>query len=259
MNTRQPSEPPTPRARKEIHPVAQNLIAGLGPAARKRALDAPLGPGAMAFYLHQSGYDVTGVDIDLQQSAGLPAEINRRRCNLNEVLPMPDAHFDLVTCLEGIEHVENHFLTLRELARVAKPGGHLVISMPNICSLEARVKFVLNGSFYHYITRNDVERFGSGFDHQNLIGYLELRQTLDWTGFQILRVEKDRAKPRQILLLWPLWLLIQLYLGVQSRNRKRRYFLNETASRNILMGGNTIIILAQKEMHRPVPKPSYAA
>ena len=251
MNTSPPSVSPTPRARKEIHPVAQNLIARLGPGARKKALDAPLGTGAMAFYLRQSGYDVTGADIDLKQSAGLPGEINRCQYNLNAVLPMPDASFDLVTCLEGIEHVENHFLLLRELARVTKPGGHLIISTPNICSLEDRLKFVLNGTFYHYITRRDMEQFGSGFDHQNLIGYLELRQALDWTGFQILNVEKDRVKPKQFFLLWPFWLLIKTYLAIQSQNRKKRYCLDETASSNILMGGNTIIVLAQKELPRP--------
>ncbi len=247
MNNLQSNKTPAPRARKEIHPVAQKLIAGLGSSASKKALDAPLGPGAMAFHLHQEGYDVTGLDIDLEQSSTLPAGITRKQCNLNEHLPVPDSYFDLVTCLEGIEHVENHFLVLRELARATKPGGHPVISTPNICSLEERLKFVMDGTFYHYIKRSDVEKYGSGFDHQNLIGYLELRQALDWAGFQILQVEKDRVKPKQIFFLWPVWLTIKLYTAIQSRHRKQRNFLDETSSNNVLMGGNTIIILAQKE------------
>ncbi len=105
----------------------------------------------------------------------------------------------------------------------------------------------MDGTFYHYIKRSDVEKYGSGFDHQNLIGYLELRQALDWAGFQILQVEKDRVKPKQIFFLWPVWLTIKLYTAIQSRHRKQRNFLDETSSNNVLMGGNTIIILAQKE------------
>jgi 2-polyprenyl-3-methyl-5-hydroxy-6-metoxy-1,4-benzoquinol methylase len=246
MNSYKPSNPPQPRARKEIHPVAQNLIAELGPATGKKALDAPLGPGAMAFHLYTLGYNVTGADIDLRQSAGLPGEINRCQCNLNAVLPLPGARFDLVTCLEGIEHVENHFLLLRELSRVLKPGGHLIISTPNICSLEERLKFVLNGTFYHYITRNDIEQFGSGFDHQNLINYLELRQILDWNGFQVQRVLRDAVKWKQNVLLFPIWLLLKLYLAIQSQKRQAKYLLVETGSRPVLLGGNTLIVLAQK-------------
>src|SRR5438876_7412462 len=100
---------PAPRARREIHVKVKELVASLGPAGGKRALDAPLGPGAMALHLHQLGYEVCGLDIDLDQSRALPPAITRRQCNLNGTFPVPDAQFDLVTSLEGIEHVENHF------------------------------------------------------------------------------------------------------------------------------------------------------
>jgi 2-polyprenyl-3-methyl-5-hydroxy-6-metoxy-1,4-benzoquinol methylase len=237
---------PSPRARSGIHEVVQALVAALGPAAGKKALDAPLGRGAMAFHLHQAGYEVSGADIDLEQSAGLPAGITRQACNLAAQLPFPDASFDLVTCLEGIEHVENHFQMLRELARVTKPGGHLVISTPNICNLEERLNFVIQGTFYRFIPRAEVEQKGSGFDHQNLIGYVELRQVLDWAGFQIERVERDRPKWRQTVLLAPLWLPLKLFLSLQSAKRKAKYLLPETGANVVLLGGNTIIMQARK-------------
>jgi SAM-dependent methyltransferase len=237
---------PQPRARAEIHDQVRQLVAGLGPAANKTALDAPLGPGAMAMHLHQAGYTVWGVDIELKQSGNLPAAIARVTANLNVRLPFPDATFDLVTSLEGIEHVENHFLMLREFGRVTKPGGHLVLSTPNICSLEERLKFLVRGTFYRFIPRQEVERRGSGFDHQNLIGYVELRQVLAWAGFQPLRVEKDCGKRKQQVFLWPLGLLLRVYAALQSPPRRQKYLLNETAAPNVLMGGNTIIILARK-------------
>jgi SAM-dependent methyltransferase len=230
----------------EIHDRVKELIAGLGPAAGRKALDAPVGPGAMALHLHQLGYDVSGVDLDLEQSRDLPPAIVRHSCNLNQPLPLADKVFDLVTSLEGIEHVENQFHLLRELSRVLKPGGHLILSTPNICSLEERLNFLARGSFYRFISRAEIENHGSGFDHQNLISYTELRQVLDWAGFQVVRVEKDRTKIKQVLFLWPLYLLVRAYVLLQSEKRKQKYLLPETSSASVLLGGNTIIFVARK-------------
>ena len=238
--------PPSPRARSGIHEAVHALVAGLGPAAGKTALDAPLGRGAMAYQLHQAGYAVSGADIDLEQSAGLPPAITRKACDLAVQLPFPDASFDLVTCLEGIEHVENHFKMLREIGRVTKPGGSLILSTPNICNLEERLNFLARGTFYRFISRAEVESHGSGFDHQNLIGYVELRQVLDWAGFDLARVEKDRAKWKQVVFLAPLWLVLKCYTALQSPKRKQNYLMDETAAANVLLGGNTLILLARK-------------
>lgn len=210
------------------------------------AFDAPLGPGALARELIQLGWRVSGVDIDLNQSDGLPNSVVRRLANLNEPLPFADAQFDLVTSLEGIEHVENHFLMLRELGRLAKPGAHLIVSTPNICNLEERLNFLLRGSFNRYITREEIERYGSGFDHQNLISCNELRQVIEWAGFELLTIEKERTKWKQNVFLFPFWLVIKLMQMIQSNRRKRRYRMAEVNSGNVLLGGPTIIMLAKK-------------
>jgi SAM-dependent methyltransferase len=244
MSTNVSVDPP-PRARHEIHTKVLAMIRGLE-RAPGHAFDAPLGPGALAREMLTLGWRVSGVDIDLKQSDGLPPTVDRRKANLNEPLPFGDAGFDLVTSLEGIEHVENHFLMLRELGRLTKPGGHLIISTPNIGNLEDRLNFLLRGAFYRYITRAEMERHGSGFDHQNLITFLELRQVIDWAGFDLLAIEKDRAKWKQNVFLFPVWCVIKLMEAVQSARRKAKYQLAETNSTNVLLGGPTIILLARK-------------
>ena len=243
---RTPDSIPVPRARTGIHERVQSLLDTLGPGAGKSALDAPLGPGAMALHLCDIGYSVSGVDINLEQSACLPARITRRAGDLCARLPFADASFDLITSLEGIEHVENHFSMVREFGRVIKPGGHLILSTPNICNLEERLNFLFRGAAGHFISRAEMEQHGAGYDHQNLISYVELRQVLDWAGFQLERVEKDAPKRRQALFLWPLWLVLHLYVKVQSAKRKSKYLLEETSSGNVLFGGNTIILQARK-------------
>ncbi len=70
--------------------------------------------------------------------------------------------------------------------------------------------------------------------------------TGDIEGIQVVRVEKDRPKIKQNLFLRPLYLLVRAYVMLQSEKRKQKYLLPETASANVLLGGNTIIFVARK-------------
>jgi SAM-dependent methyltransferase len=52
-----------------------------------------------------------------------------------EDLPWEDATFDLITCLDVIEHVPDDVVALRELLRVCRPGGFLLVTVPAYQSL----------------------------------------------------------------------------------------------------------------------------
>lgn len=109
---------------------ASNFVEG-----RRRVLDAGCGVGYGALLLKQAGAEeVTAVDlaesvIDVaSQSAvdGLVWEV----ANIGS-LPHGDDSFDLITCFEVIEHVDDPGQVLDELARVLHPDGLLLISSPN--------------------------------------------------------------------------------------------------------------------------------
>src|SRR6218665_860995 len=55
--------------------------------------------------------------------------------------------YDAVTALEIIEHIENPWKLIRDVAAVLKPGGILVLSTPNIASFPSRLRFFLRGTF----------------------------------------------------------------------------------------------------------------
>lgn len=101
-------------------------------------LDVGCGNGANTSLFAQSLKRVAGVDVEPERLA--EARDYARQHGLGNVeylstdgrvLPYPDASFDYVTCFDVLEHVDDEQQTLREIARVLRPGGSLVISVPN--------------------------------------------------------------------------------------------------------------------------------
>ena len=66
---------------------------------------------------------------------------------------VPDEVGDVVCCLETIEHVENPRALVRELVRLAKPGGALLVTTPNQLSLVSKLCLLLKGVFVHFQER----------------------------------------------------------------------------------------------------------
>jgi SAM-dependent methyltransferase len=60
-------------------------------------------------------------------------------------LPFDDAAFDAVVSIEVVEHVENQFAFMRELARIAKPGAVIVVTTPNTLNANSRIRRLLQG------------------------------------------------------------------------------------------------------------------
>ena len=92
---------------------------------------------------------VIGVDAD----AGAVAATRRRghaaRLCAVEHMPFADAAFDLVTCLDVIEHTPDDRRTLRELRRVTRPGGTHVVTVPAYQALWS-AHDVVNGHYRRY-------------------------------------------------------------------------------------------------------------
>ena len=94
-----------------------------------RVLDAGCGSGRTLDDLRRYG-EPSGMELS---PAGLEASRRRGhdvREGRVEAIPFEDASFDLVTCLDVIEHTDDDVLSLRELRRVARPGGRLVVTVP---------------------------------------------------------------------------------------------------------------------------------
>jgi SAM-dependent methyltransferase len=76
--------------------------------------------------------DYTGLDLsedNVRKAAALGLDV--RQANASEPLPMEDAEYDCVVCLELLEHLPEPVGLLEEIRRVLKPDGRAVFSVPN--------------------------------------------------------------------------------------------------------------------------------
>lgn len=116
---------------------------GLDPRARRplsglRALDIGCGAGLVAEPLARMGAEVQGIDAGADVIAAARAHAAGQGLSIGyqdgDVLAFAQDHagqFDLVTCLEVVEHVTDVQAFVEAIARLLKPGGLLVFSTPN--------------------------------------------------------------------------------------------------------------------------------
>lgn len=230
-------------ARDEIHDKVVEIAQR---ESRGKALDAPTGTGILADRLQKIGFDVSCYDIDPTyfSAPNLSLDIG----DLNQSLPYSSSSFDLITCVEGIEHLENPFNAIREFSRVLKPGGKLILTLPNYLNIERRLRFLVTGLFSKIPSPKKLGR--DRFDHLYMLHltpltYPILKVMMEHSGFKILRLDKDREKKRMKWFLPLVW-MIRGYCFFWSKEKKEDYHLKDTLSEGLMMGGNTLILVAEK-------------
>lgn len=116
----------------DINPLRANYIDQRAPVAEKRVLDIGCGGGLLTEALWQRGASVTGIDmgeapLEVARLHALEsgAVVDYQRITAEDFAQSHKAAFDLVTCLEMLEHVPNPQSTLKACATLVKPGGDL--------------------------------------------------------------------------------------------------------------------------------------
>jgi len=115
----------------------RSLTRGLPSGAR--VLDVGCGRGVLLSGLISAGYEAHGVEISRDAVAGADPRAHIRIASRLSDAAYPDDHFDLVVLWHVFEHLSDPIQTLREARRILRPGGQLVIAVPNFSSLQSRV------------------------------------------------------------------------------------------------------------------------
>jgi 2-polyprenyl-6-hydroxyphenyl methylase/3-demethylubiquinone-9 3-methyltransferase len=122
----------------DINPLRLDYIDGLAGLRGKTVLDVGCGGGILAESMAQRGAQVTGIDLadkalKVAQLHVLESGCQVDYCNASaeDFARARPQQFDVVTCMELLEHVPEPASTVHACAALAKPGGHLFFSTIN--------------------------------------------------------------------------------------------------------------------------------
>jgi SAM-dependent methyltransferase len=107
-----------------IRKAAGDRIAG-------RVLDNGCGVGSYLKRLKQDASTAFGLEFDFERAQTAGSQMGNVVQAAGEGLPYPTESFDLVLSHEVLEHVEDDRISATEIARVLRPGGRLVLFVPN--------------------------------------------------------------------------------------------------------------------------------
>ncbi|MEY3461450.1 MAG: hypothetical protein RLZZ03_1103 [Pseudomonadota bacterium] len=123
----------------QINPLRLAWIDDIVPLAGKRVLDIGCGGGILADAMARKGAEVLGIDLagkalKVAQLHALEAQtpgVSYREVSAETLADEQPESFDVVTCMEMLEHVPDPSSVVRACAALVKPGGHVFFSTIN--------------------------------------------------------------------------------------------------------------------------------
>ncbi|MEW6359413.1 MAG: methyltransferase domain-containing protein [Planctomycetota bacterium] len=233
---------PTSKARGGINGT---ILRWFSTQKRGKVLDAPAGHGHLAVHLKQMGYEVVCGEIEPEIFKA--SDIECLYIDLNKEIPAPDESFDYIICMDGLEHMTNPYAAAAEFARVLKPGGAGIFSVPNYSNMEERVRFLLRGYLTSPKTVEDYKQAGSNLFnfHNSPLTITLLDFLFGINGLTIEAILQDKGKWRQYTF-YPFVIVLKLAALLTSRTPRDKYVSGLTLRKEVIFGGNTLIFITRK-------------
>lgn len=244
----------------DIKLFVQRYFEKRGDLKGKIVVDIPAGKGVISGVLKDLGAEVRAYDLFPEFFAvdGLTCE----DADLSKKLPIADSSVDIVLCQEGLEHLPDQLFALQEFNRILKPGGQLVVTVPNISHLRGKLSnFLTESEFYKRMPSNELDALwftGEGnkmyFGHIFLLGIQKLRVLAIASGFAIARIHKVKVSSTSLLLgiFYPLIVLVNYYayfknvkakdgLDIDDKRRVYREIIKLNMHPTILFGRHLFV------------------
>lgn len=118
---------------RRAHFLARHLPPG------GRVLDVGCGRGVTLRGMAEAGYETHGFEISREAVQGIDPRVQVRVANTLQEAGYEAAYFDEIVIWHVLEHVTQPAAVIAEAARLLKPGGVLIVAVPNFSSLQARL------------------------------------------------------------------------------------------------------------------------
>lgn len=215
--------------------------------AMQTALDAPAGGGALTQFLSEDlGLKTQAIEIDRAKWAYPPVE--PILADLGRKLPLQENSLDLVVCLEGLKHFTDVSTAITEFTRILKPGGFLLITIPNDLGLQSRFRYLFDGwvdiDWIHPMDPNS-QNERDHFNISSLVSLPYLYYFFEKNKLKLIKTGADRYRFWSVLLgvlFYPiLWF-------VNSRRLPSNHPLRSEMVSFTWLAGRRNLILCQKPL-----------
>ncbi|MBV8252526.1 MAG: class I SAM-dependent methyltransferase [Chitinophaga sp.] len=115
----------------------QNWVRSATGLKQGKLLDIGSGTGAFLHYMKTGGWDVTGLEPDETARANAKQLYGIEALPIEQLFSLPAEEFDAITMWHVLEHVHDLHHYLDQLRKLVKPGGAIIIAVPNYTSLDA--------------------------------------------------------------------------------------------------------------------------
>lgn len=158
-----------------------------------RVLDLGCGSGHIGKNMLNKGYQVFGLDFSEEAVKKAQAQgISVKQANLDEGIPEPDDTFNVVWAGDIIEHVFDPIGLLKEIQRVLKKDGALILSIPSDVGIISRIKMLFGQSYQEQMYRRSGYYKHHTFFNLQLITFM-----LAEAGLQLATKEKILIAPNK--------------------------------------------------------------
>ncbi len=156
-----------------------NLTKEFIPDKNSAIVDAASASGSLLSQLSEVGYkNLTGVDIDDYRHEEARKFPFKKLDLCFDKFPWADNSLDAVISSQTVEHLENPFHFMREVSRILKPGGILIVSTPNPFHILNRLLFLRRGDIYHFLEGdNHITFFTRSIFKKTFLKYFRLLAT----------------------------------------------------------------------------------
>ncbi len=222
----------------------------LGDARGQRVLEVGAGTGELSQKLAMDGAVLTALDLTKPERLTHPNASFVRHDLTEGKLPFETGHFDCVVSTEVIEHMKAPFLLLHSMVRVLRPGGTLLLTMPNYWNLKYRLRYLLTGNIPMPLLSDPAlkEQYLAGYaPHITVLTYPTLHSVLTWEGCSDFQVETPRRfNWRRAIGYLPVFLLVWMNRLTTRRRRAEEMLLHETGSIKVLFGSRHVLLRCRR-------------